>query len=156
MLERIRPSNPVILRGDIHAAWAASLLTDFDNPQSADMIAAEFVATSISSTFLAIDPRPADFVVRTGLADNPHIAYFNGLFRGYCLCDLDRDRWQTSYRAVGRLADLQNPDPLALVPYEDTPVATDALFSVNAGFNQPGSGERVQGWSRLPATGPLS
>lgn len=120
------------------------------------MIAAEFVATSISSTFLAIDPRPADFVVRTGLADNPHIAYFNGLFRGYCLCDLDRDRWQTSYRVVGRLADLQNPDPLALVPYEDTPVATDALFCVNAGFNQPGSGERVQGWSRLPATGPLS
>jgi len=155
MLERIRPNNPVILTGDIHSAWAASLLTDFDNPESADMIAAEFVATSISSTFLAIDPRPADFVVRTSLADNPHIAYFNGLFRGYCLCDVDRDRWQTSYRAVGRLADLQNPDPLALVPYEDTPVSTDALFGVNAGFNQPGSGERVQGWSRLPATGPL-
>jgi hypothetical protein len=45
---------------------------------------------------------------------------------------------------------------LALVPYEDTPVATDALFSVNAGFNHPGSGARVQGWSRLPATGPLA
>lgn len=156
MLERIRPNNPVIVTGDIHAAWAASLLADFADPESADMIAAEFVATSISSTFLAIDPRPADFLVRTSLADNPHIAYFNALFRGYCLCDVDRDRWETTYRAVGDLADLQNPDPLALVPYEDTPVATDAVFSVNAGFNEPASGERVQGWSRLPATGPLA
>jgi hypothetical protein len=69
---------------------------------------------------------------------------------------VDRDRWQTAYRAVGDLADLQNPDPLALVPYEDTPVATDAVFSINAGFNEPASGERVQGWSRLPATGPLT
>ncbi|HSQ08353.1 MAG TPA: alkaline phosphatase D family protein [Chromatiaceae bacterium] len=156
MLERIRPGNPVIITGDIHAAWAVSLLADFESPDGADMIAAEFVATSISSTFLAIDPRPADFLVRTSLADNPHIAYFNSLFRGYCLCDVDRDRWRTTYRAVGRLADLQKPDPLALVPYEDTPVATDAVFGVNAGFNQPGSGERVQGWSRLPATGPLA
>ena len=156
MLERIRPNNPVIVTGDIHAAWAASLLADFADPEGADMIAAEFVATSISSTFLAIDPRPADFLVRTSLADNPHIAYFDGLFRGYCICDVDRDRWQTTYRAVGNLADLQNPDPLALVPYEDTPVATDAVFSINAGFNEPASGERVQGWSRLPATGPLT
>jgi alkaline phosphatase D len=156
MLERIRPNNPVIVTGDIHAAWAASLLADFEAPEGADMIAAEFVATSISSTFLGIDPRPADYLVRTSLADSTRIAYFNGLFRGYCLCELDRERWQTTYRAVGRLADLQNPDPLALVPYEDTPVQTDAVFTVKAGFNEPGSGERVQGWSRLPATGPLA
>lgn len=155
MLGDIRPSNPVILTGDIHSAWAASLLADFSRPEDADMIAAEFVASSISSTFLAIDPRPADFLVRRSLADNPHIAYFNGLFRGYCLFDIDRDRWETSYRAVGDLTGLTNPDPLALVPYPDTPVATDAVFTVKAGFNEPASGERVQGWSRLPATGPL-
>jgi alkaline phosphatase D len=90
------------------------------------------------------------------LADNPHIRYFNGLFRGYCLCDVDRGRWQATYRAAGRLADLQNPDPLALVPYEDTPVETDAVFTINAGFNEPGSSERLQGTSRLPTTGPLA
>jgi alkaline phosphatase D len=119
------------------------------------MLAAEFVATSISSTFLAIDPRPANLLVRQSIGDNPHIRYFNGLFRGYCLCDVDTERWETTYRAVGDLKALTDPDPLALVPYPDTPVATDAVFTVNAGFNAPGSGERVQGWSRLPATGPL-
>lgn len=156
MLGRIRPNNPVIVTGDIHSAWAADLLSDFADPDNADLLAAEFVATSISSTFLAIDPRPADFLVRRSLADNPHIRFFNGLFRGYCLCDVDAGRWETTYRAVGDLASLTNPDPLALVPYPSTPVATDAVFTVNAGFNAPGSGERVQGSSRLPATGPLS
>ncbi|MCU0833533.1 MAG: alkaline phosphatase D family protein [Chromatiaceae bacterium] len=155
MLERIRPTNPVIVTGDIHSAWAADLLSDFADPENADMLAAEFVATSISSTFLAIDPRPANLLVRQSIGDNPHIRYFNGLFRGYCLCDVDTERWETTYRAVGDLKALTDPDPLALVPYPDTPVATDAVFTVNAGFNAPGSGERVQGWSRLPATGPL-
>jgi alkaline phosphatase D len=155
MLERIGPSNPVIVTGDIHSAWAADLLSDFADPENADMVAAEFVATSLSSTFLAVDPRPADFLVRQGLADNPHIRYFNGLFRGYCLCDVVSERWETTYRAVGDLGAVANPDPLALVPYPDTPVATDAVFTVNAGFNAPGSGDRVRGSSRLPATGPL-
>jgi hypothetical protein len=152
MLERIGPSNPVIVTGDIHSAWAADLLSDFADPENADMVAAEFVATSISSTFLAVDPRPADFLVCQGLADNPHIRYFNGLFRGYCLCDVDTERWETTYRAVGDLGAVTNPDPLALLPYPDTSVATDAVFTVNAGFNALGSGERIQGDSRLPAT----
>lgn len=155
LLDRLRPNNPVIITGDIHSAWAAGLLSDFARPEDSDMLAAEFVSTSIASTFLDIDPRPADFLVRSGLSRNPHIRYFNGLFRGYCLCELDRERWQTTYRAVGRLADLSNPNPLALVPYADTPVETDAVFTLNAGFNRPGSGERLRGWSRLPPNGPL-
>jgi len=155
MLATIRPSNPLILTGDIHSAWAADLLSDFDAPDQADLLAVELVSTSISSTFLAIDPRPSDYVVRHSLADNPHIRYFNGLFRGYFYCDIDRDHCQATFRAVGRLEDLQNPDSLALVPYEDSPVATDAVFSINAGFNTPGSGQRLSGTSRLNPNGPL-
>lgn len=144
MLQRSGARNPVVLTGDIHSAWGANLLADFEDTGS-DVLAAEFVCTSISSTFLELDPRPTDFVVRQGLADNPHIEYFNGLFRGYCLCDVDGGRWQTRYRAVGdpaRLADTDNP--LALVPFPDSPVDTDAVLEIEAGFNIAGSGKRLQ------------
>jgi len=151
MLATARPSNPVVLTGDIHAAWGANLLADFADPSS-DMLAAEFVCTSISSNFQQQDPRPADAIVRPGVAaDNPHIEFFNGLFRGYCLCDVDAERWQTTYRAVGTLADLQNPDALALTPFEDSPVETDAVLEIESGFNQPGSGQRLTTtFSRIP------
>ena len=135
--------NPVILSGDIHSAWAANLLTDFGRTADADLIAAEFVCTSISSTFLSSDPRPTDFVVRSTLADNPHIRYFNGLFRGYSLCDVSHQRWQTTYRSV--LGDPLSPDPLALVPQANSPVGTDRVLTIESGFNVPGSGLRITG-----------
>ena len=152
-LDRQRPSNPIVLTGDIHSSWGANLLQDFSD-SSSDMLAAEFVCTSISSTFLGADPRPTDFIVRQGLPGlNPHIEFFNGLFRGYCLCDVDRQRWQTTYRSVGTLADLQNTaDPLAMVPKADSPVVTDAVLEIQDGFNRPGSGQRISTmFSQLPS-----
>jgi alkaline phosphatase D len=144
LLDRTKPSNPVILSGDIHSAWGAELFSDFSDTNS-DRLAVEFVCTSISSTFLELDPRPIDYIVRLGLQDNPHINYFNGLFRGYSLCDVDRDRWQTTYRAVGDLTALADIDnPLALVPYPDSPVDTDAVLEVKSGFSEPGSSERLE------------
>jgi alkaline phosphatase D len=150
-LAKERPSNPVVLTGDIHSAWAANLPKDFANPS--DLLAVEFVCTSISSTFLGIDPRPTDFIVRNGLPEkNPHIEFFNGLFRGYCLCEVDDKRWRTTYRSVGTLADVGNPEPLALVPRANSPVQTDAVVEIGAGFNRPGSGKRLTTtFSQLPA-----
>ena len=155
MLGALRPNNPVVITGDIHSAWAAQLLSDFANPGGADMLAAEFVATSISSTFLGTDPRPTHLIVRASLVDNPHIDYFNGLFRGYCLCDVDANRFQTTYRAVGDLASLGDPGELALVPFRETPVATDAVYEVAAGFNAPGSGQRLVESFRRPLPAPF-
>lgn len=143
VLETVRPNNPVIVTGDIHAAWAANLVKDFSDPGS-QMLAAEFVCTSISSTFLALDPRPAHVLVKASVQkDNPHIPYFNALFRGYCLCDVDASRFRTTFRAVGDPAALADPRPLALVPLETSPVATDAVYDIQAGFNQPGSRKRI-------------
>jgi len=151
ILAKTRPSNPVVLSGDIHAAWGANLLADFADPSS-DMVAAEFVCTSISSNFLQQDPRPTDFIVRQGVAaDNPHIEFFNGLFRGYCVCDVDANRWQTTYRAVA-LDKVEDPSPLALTPFEDSLVDTDAVLEIESGFNQPGSNKRLKTTtpSRIP------
>jgi alkaline phosphatase D len=41
-------NNLVVLTGDVHANWAANLITDYNNPES-QIIGAEFVGTSISS-----------------------------------------------------------------------------------------------------------
>jgi len=138
MLDRLRPASPVVLTGDIHSAWAANLLKDFGDPQRSDVLAVELVCTSISSTFLAPDPRPTDQLVRASLPANPHIAYFNGAFRGYCLCEVDSRRWRTAFRAVGAPADLADESPLALVPLEDDPVFTDAEAVIERGFNRRG------------------
>jgi alkaline phosphatase D len=155
ILATIRPSNPVVLTGDIHSAWAANLLQDFSDPNS-DILAAEFVCTSISSTFLALDPRPTHAIVKAGVqADNPHITYFNGLFRGYCLCDVNDRRFQTTYRRVGDLTALADPSPLALVPREESSIASDAVFRIRAGFNQPGSGARIETGFTTPLPPPL-
>jgi len=144
ILARVRPKNPVVLTGDIHSAWGANLLKDFSDPNS-DILAAEFVCTSISSTFLARDPRPTDAIVRASVvADNPHIEFFNGLFRGYCICDVNRRRWRTTYRAVGALEAINSLDPNAFVPFPNTPVETDAILEIEAGFNEPGSGARLE------------
>ncbi len=151
VLARTRPSNPVVLSGDIHSAWGANLLDDFSD-ETSDMLAAEFVCTGISSTFGGRDPRPTDQIVRgTVLASNPHVEFYNGLYRGYCLCDVTAARWQTTYRGVGTLADLANPDPLALVPFEDSVVETDAVVEIDAGFNTPGNATRLETtFARVP------
>jgi alkaline phosphatase D len=138
ILDALRPNNPVVLTGDIHSSWAGDLLRDFADPTS-DVLAAEFVCTAISSTFLAPDPRPTSQIVGFGIPDNPHIKYFDGVFRGYALCDVNRHRWRTEFRRVGTLADLTDPDPLALVPLRGDPVETNAVAEIEAGFNRPGS-----------------
>lgn len=151
LLARLRPSNPVVLTGDIHSAWGANLLEDFAESGS-DILAAEFVGSSITSTFGDRDPRPNDAVVRdTVVKANPHIAFYNGLYRGYCLCEVDRRRWRSTYRAAGTLDAIANPDHEALIPFDDTPVETDAVLEIPAGFNAPGSGVRLETkFARLP------
>jgi hypothetical protein len=70
----------------------------------------------------------------------------------YSVCDVDhRRRWQTTYRGVGTLADTQNPSPLALVPFPDSKVETDAVLEIPCGFNAPGSDVRLEtNFARIP------
>lgn len=151
VLDVIRPRNPVFVTGDIHASWGAHLLRRYDDPNS-DVLAAEFVCSGISSMFGGgSDPRPSDAIVRSSLPDNPHVAFFNGIFRGYALCDVDRARWRTIYRGVGTLADCQNPDPLGLLARADSPVEDDAVLEIDSGFNRRGQPRRLRTLSaRIP------
>ena len=85
----------VALSGDVHSAWAGTLLTDFQDPRSA-ALGTEFVATSISSGGDGRDMRPR---ARKMLAANPGIAFYNGQ-RGYARFTVTREAWRTDYRVV--------------------------------------------------------
>ena len=102
-LQRERIANPIVLTGDIHSAWVAGPQQNFLDPASAT-VATEFVCTSISSDF----PTAFLSLIEPNLGPdsrNPHILYFEGRHRGYTLCEVTPDAWQSSFRIVDALAD---------------------------------------------------
>lgn len=119
-LQERKPSNPVVLTGDIHTNWVADLKADYNDPKSA-VVGAEFVGTSISSGGDGVDMRPE---TERQMAENPHIKFFNAQ-RGYVRCDVTPQRWQTDFRIV------------AAVTKPNEPVSTRASFVVENG--KPGA-----------------
>lgn len=119
-LRDAKPSNPVVLTGDIHSNWVNDLKPEFYREDS-PVVATEFVGTSISSGGDGSDVRPNTAMV---LSENPHIKFFNGQ-RGYVRCTLSQDRWQTDYKV------------LAAVSRPDEPISTRASFVVENG--KPGA-----------------
>lgn len=100
-----RPANPIVLTGDIHSAWAADLKRDF-NDEASPVVGAEFVCTSITSEFGDANVP----LVELTLPGNPHIKFFDGIYRGYTLCEVTPEAWTAQFRAVDRsLPTLNNP-----------------------------------------------
>jgi alkaline phosphatase D len=88
-----RPSNPVVLSGDVHACYAADLHADPGRPDS-PIVATELCGTSITSQ------GPSERIALGILENNPHIRYCNPLDRGYSMVELRRDRLDGRLRAV--------------------------------------------------------
>jgi alkaline phosphatase D len=87
-----RPSNPVFLGGDVHAAMAARIHADPANPDS-PAVASEIVTTSITSQGFAS--------MIAGIAkENPHVLHADSRMRGYSLVELDRTRLRGDHRGV--------------------------------------------------------
>ncbi|NBB53290.1 alkaline phosphatase, partial [Rhizobium sp. CRIBSB] len=103
LLDRIRErriGNVVVLTGDEHQNYAGELYRDSRNPEGAP-IASEFVSTSISSSGDGQDQR-ADG--RRYLADNPFLK-FNNAQRGYVVCDVTPERWQTEFKVLDKVSE---------------------------------------------------
>jgi alkaline phosphatase D len=94
LVER-KPSNPVVLTGDIHTNWACDMTTDF-NKQDVKNAGVEFVGTSISSSGdgLRVPGNQA-----TILAENPYVKLYNAQ-RGYVRCTVSPREWRTDYQVV--------------------------------------------------------
>ncbi len=115
-----RPSNPVILTGDIHSNWVNDIKRDFDDPSSAN-VATELVVTSISSGGDGVDQGASTAGV---LDENPFVRFYNGQ-RGYVTCELTPDALTAHYRVV------------PYVSQPDAPITTRASFRVESG--RPGA-----------------
>jgi alkaline phosphatase D len=115
-----KPSNPVVITGDIYSFWANDLKVDFDDPAS-PTIASELVGTSITS----YGP-PYDLFSKF-LPDNPHVKYFDSRKRGYVSVDLDAKLMTTRMQALSDVTDPQ------------ASVSTLKTFAVESG--RPGAAE---------------
>jgi alkaline phosphatase D len=115
-LSERKPSNPVVLTGDIHSNWVADLKVDFANPNSGT-VGTEFVGTSISSGGDGSDSQP---LVEKYLPENPHVHFYNNQ-RGYVRCVVTPARWQSDYRV------------LQFVTKPGSEVTTRASFVVESG-----------------------
>ncbi len=115
-IEKRRPSNPIVLTGDVHAHWVADLKANFNDPKS-KTLGTEFVTTSISSGGDGEETNAgADKIIK----ESPHIK-FNNRRRGYVSCTVTPDKWQSDYRTV------------AYVTKPNAPVETRATFVVENG-----------------------
>lgn len=103
LLQRIRDrriENLVILTGDEHQNYAGELHIDGRQPEGRP-VASEFVTTSVSSSGNGTDQR-ADG--RRYLEDNPFLK-FNNAQRGYVVCDVTAERWQTEFKVLDKVSD---------------------------------------------------
>jgi len=113
-LAEARPSNPVVLTGDIHSNWVADLKRDFDD-MSSETVATELVGTSLTS-----GGDGQDVGAESVLSNNPHIKFYNGQ-RGYVVSTVTPERWTAEYKVV----------PFVSEPGAE--ITTRATFIVEAG-----------------------
>jgi len=93
-----RPSNPVVIGGDVHMAVVADLKVNFDDPAS-PVVASEFVGTSISSQ------GPAQARLEAVRAENPHIKFGNSSRRGYTSMEITPQRCTANMRVISSVTD---------------------------------------------------
>ncbi len=90
-----KPSNPIVLAGDIHNNWVNDLHVDAADVTS-PIVATEFVGTSVTSTGDGVEITEAQQAM---VAENPWVRFCNNQ-RGYVVCELAKDALRTNYRVV--------------------------------------------------------
>jgi alkaline phosphatase D len=93
-----KPSNPVVVTGDVHSNWVCELRERFREPSS-PAVAVEFTGTSISS---GGDGADVPERVAAYLADNPQIKFHNAQ-RGYVVCEASAGSMRAEYRVLDRV-----------------------------------------------------
>jgi alkaline phosphatase D len=85
-----------VVTGDEHQNYAGELRDGGDKGQ---VLATEFVATSISSGGDGEDLRPDNVAI---LADNAHCRFINSQ-RGYMVHEVARDAWRADFRVLDQI-----------------------------------------------------
>jgi alkaline phosphatase D len=115
-----RPSNPVVITGDLHCSWVSDLKADFRD-ESSETVGTEFVGTSITS---GLGEAYAE-LYKGHLEQNPHVRFFDERTGGYVRCEVTPNEWRTEMRLADSIKD------------PGSPVRTFASFVIEDG--QPGA-----------------
>ena len=102
-IARHAPNRTVVLTGDIHSSWVHELRAGYVRP-GREVVAAEFVATSVSSGGDGGDRAP--FVSSAALAELPDVKWHDGR-RGYTMHVVDGATWTAEFR---NMAFVSRPD----------------------------------------------
>lgn len=94
-LAQRKPSNPIVITGDIHSNWVSDLKVNWKD-EKAEVVGTEFTGTSISSGGDGTNERPN---TKAWYQENPHLKMFNGQ-RGYVTLTLTPKACQADYRIV--------------------------------------------------------
>lgn len=93
-LGQAKPSNPVVLGGDVHSFWVNDLKPDFDAADS-PVVASEFVGTSITSQ------PPNEVGIQVARQESAGaIKFATGQYRGYLRVNVTPDRLLADLRAL--------------------------------------------------------
>lgn len=113
-LQKHKPSNPVLLGGDVHENWVGHVKADYQRPESA-ALGVEFCGTSITSR----TQHPEQVADR--LAPNPHFIHADAMQRGYGIAEFTPGALKVQLRL---LDDVANPA---------SGISTGSSFVVEAG-----------------------
>ncbi len=112
-LHEARPSNPVVLAGDVHAAMVNDITLKHEN--GTPVVASEFLGSSVTST------KGNDQLFRDAMTENPEMLFYNGHQRGYLVCEVTPQQFR---------GDLWFVDDAR---FADSPVRRQASYAVDAG-----------------------
>lgn len=115
-----KPSNPIVVTGDVHANWVCDLQADPAKPKD-PIVATEFVGTSITSNGDGQEVLPS---VAKFLGDNPQVKFYNAQ-RGYVSCTLSPSKFVADYKVVDQ------------VTVKDRPLQKKATYVVEDGRPGP-------------------
>ena len=115
-LDGARPSNPVVITGDLHCSWVSDLKADFSD-ESSDTVGTEFVGTSVTSGLGESYARAYE----RHLEQNPHVRFFDERTGGYVRCEVTPNEWRTEMKLADSIED------------PDSPVHTFASFVIEDG-----------------------
>ena len=90
-----KPTNPIVITGDIHTNWVTDLKVDWLDEKS-PAVGTEFTGTSISTGGDGTDDNPLS---KDWFAENPHLKMFNAR-RGYVNVTLSKQQCRADYRIV--------------------------------------------------------
>ncbi len=97
-----KSGHPLILSGDVHSFWAVDGARATLPYERFPLV--EFVTSALSANW----PPPLAQPVTDNLPSNPQVGFYDPIYRGYLLHELDSKVWTTQARAIDDMKDLQS------------------------------------------------